>query len=72
MRRTYKTPDSACTTIGKRYVREWKALGSVIERKLGVRVVAFDPGFAICTSDGKDSCDLPLWLARKIAGMEDA
>ncbi len=54
----------------RRYVSEWKKLTEAVEKKLDARVYAFDPGVTVCLPDGCGSATLPLWVAKKIAGLD--
>lgn len=51
-------------------MREWKKFTKAVEHRLGVRVYAFDPNVAVCLPGSHCSAELPLWVARKIAGLD--
>lgn len=51
-------------------MREWKKFTKAVEHRLGVRVYAFDPNVAVCLPGSQCSAELPLWVARKIAGLD--
>lgn len=70
MSKQYRLPSGNYTTSTRRYLSEWKKLTEAVEQKLGGRVYAFDPGVAVCLTDGRGSCSLPLWVAEKIAGLK--
>lgn len=51
---------------------EWKKFYKPLEKKLGVRVIAFNPDIRVTSPDPSSTsglefcCDLPVWLAAKI------
>lgn len=65
-----KALNCGATWMTRRYVSEWKKLTEAVEKKLDARVYAFDPGVAVCLPDGRGSATLPLWVAKKIAGLD--
>lgn len=68
--REYRTPDGQYTTSVDKYLRHWRKIQRALEKKLGVRVYAFDPDFDVVSEDGKGLGRIPMWLARKITGIE--
>lgn len=65
----YKLPSGKYTTSQSRYLSEWRKLTEAVERNLGARVYAFDPGVAVTLPDGRGACSLPMWIAEKIAAF---
>ena len=69
---TYRLPGGKHTSSQRRYLAEWRKLTTAVERALGGRCYAFDPGIRICRPDGSGSFDLPVWAAEAIARQEEA
>ena len=61
-----RLPDGKYTTSTSRYVSEWRKVNAEVERRLGARVYAFDPGVAVCQPDGTGHCTLPMWVVRRL------
>lgn len=70
MGQMYRLPNGQYTKNQTEYVEQWAALNAAIERVLDAKVYAFDPGVAVCRDDNTGACPLPMWIARKIAGMD--
>ena len=70
MGQTYRLPNGQYTDSKSKYADEWHDFNKAIERALDAKVYAFDPGVAVCRHDNTGSCPLPMWIARKIAGMD--
>ena len=70
MIKQFRLPSREYTTSARRYMREWKKFTKAVEQRLGVRVYAFDPNVAVCLHGSQCSAELPLWVARKIAGLD--
>ena len=67
MSQQFRLPSGDYTKSVNRYLREWNDLTGAIEKKLGVKVYAFDPDVGVSMPDGSYVCSLPLWLAKRIA-----
>ena len=70
MSENFRLPSGNYTTSTQRYLSEWKKLTKAVEQKLDARVYAFDPDVAVCKPGWRGSVTLPLWVAKKIAGLD--
>lgn len=60
-----RLPDGTTTTSDTKYVKTWRELAAPIEKELGWRLFAFDPGLSFQT--GKNSTvSIPVELAEWI------
>lgn len=64
---TFRLPDRSVTDDVKVFDREWNKIIVPLEKKLGVLVLSFDPGFTVLDNRDKSStAHIPMWLARRI------
>ena len=70
MSKQFRLPSGNYTKSTRRYLSEWRELTETVEQKLDARVYAYDPDVAVCLPDGHGSATLPLWVAKKIAGLD--
>ena len=64
-----RLPDGSPAENPEEFAKEWQKFIDPLEKGLGVRVLGFDPGFSITDADGKGSCELPMWMAKKIINV---
>ena len=74
----YRLPNGKYTYSVEVYLRGWRKLARIVEKHLNVKVHAFDPDFAvhsteIMKSNGyRASAEIPLWLALSIQRQHSA
>jgi hypothetical protein len=67
-----KLPSGELTEDSDRYCAEWRAIADKLESALSCKVIGFDPGFLIHPLEGRSTCNLPMWVARKIIGLVES
>lgn len=65
---SYRLPDRSMTTDLKRFENAWYSIILPIEKKYGVKCIAFDPNITFFNpSEYNGSFDMPIWFAEKLA-----
>lgn len=63
----FRLPDRSVTNDVKVFDREWDKIIIPLEKKLGVLVLSFDPGFTVLDRNDKSAtANIPMWLAKRI------
>jgi hypothetical protein len=67
-----RLPSNELTNDSERYCAEWRAIADKLESALDCTVIAFDPGFLLCPLEGRSTCNIPMWVARKVIGLSES
>jgi hypothetical protein len=68
-----RMPNGKETYSEKTYFNAWDKVNKTLERKLGVKVFGFDPSISVYDADDgmmNRTCQLPMWLVRKILAIK--
>ncbi len=68
----HRLPDGGYTKSERRYVREWRKVAAPICKALDVQLTGFDPCFSFRPKDGKQSFQVPAWVAVQLASKLNA